>query len=580
MAEIKQLFQVTTLPGIKRDGTSLDGDSYNDGQWVRFQRGRPKKMGGFQQITNRLVGPVRDCLVWSRVAMNAIYTFSPSKVEVTLVDNNGLGSNLIDRTPAGFTANDTRIWSVDTLYNAGGSTTAVLAHASLSLSNIDDNNPQLCYYGDANGDSALASVGAIGPSGTGVSGGVFCVAPYAFFIGSDGYIQWCDANQPTVLDSGDAGDGRVTGAKLVKGLPLRSGSGPAALLWSLDSVLRMDYSGGQSLFRFSHLSSQSSILAQNSVIEYDNIYYWLGVDRFLQCNGSQVQELPNQMNINWFFDNLNYEQRQKVWAMKIPRYGEIHWHFPFGDAEECTNCVIYNVREQVWYDNAVTRSAGFYSQVFKYPVMIDSAASASTIAIELSTIVGAISVGDTVYGATSGVLGTVQEINGTTYYIDISSASSAFIELEGLIDSTSAATATITAIVPLYQSYLHEKDRDAVIGSQTSAIESYFVTADFGYPTGGSRQNDIQGLNRWTRLVRVEPDFLQDGSMSIEVTGKEFANATETVSSPYVFDSDTTKIDMREQRREIRLKFTSNEVGGHYEMGRVILHLEPGDVRS
>lgn len=580
MAEIKQLFQVTTLPGIKRDGTLLDGDQCADGQWVRFQRGRPKKMGGYQLITDRLSGPIRSNLVWSRATMNAIYSFSTSKIEMILVDNNGLGSSVIDRTPVGFTANSNYIWSVDTLYNAAGSTTAVLAHAASTGTNIDDDTPYLCYYGDASGNAAFTSVGAIGPAGTGVSGGVFCVPPYAFYIGSDGYIQWSDANQPTVLTTGDAGDGRVTGAKLVKGLPLRSGAGPAALIWSLDSVLRMDYSGGQSLFKFTHLSSQSSILAQNSVIEYDGVYFWLGIDRFLMCDGGKVQELPNQMNINWFFDNLNYTQRQKVWAMKIPRYGEIHWYFPFGSATECTNCVIYNVREQTWYDNAVTRAAGFYSQVFKYPVMSDSAPSPNEVAITLSSVSGTFAVGDTVVGVTSGTLGVIADIISSTYYISLSVPGTDFIALEGITDQTSSATATIATVADLYSSYLHEKGTDAVVGETVSAIESSFTTADFGLPTGGAQQNDIKGLNRWTRLIRIEPDFLQDEEMTVEVQGKEFANAPLTSSDPYPFDPSTTKIDMREQRREIRLKFTSNAVGGHYEMGRIILHTEPGDIRS
>ncbi len=580
MAEIKQLFQVTSLPGIKRDGTDLDGDQFIDGQWVRFQRGRPKKMGGYQLITDRLNGPIRDTLVWSRAAMNAIYNFSTSKIEMVLVDNNGLGSSVTDRTPVGFTANDNFIWSTDTIYNATGSATAVIAHASASMANIDDDTPYLAYYGDASGNAAFVSVGTIGPSGTGVSGGAFCSPPYTFYHGSDGYLQWSDANQPTVLTTGDADEVRVTGAKIVKGLPLRSGSGPGALLWSLDSVIRLDYSGGQSLFRSSHLSTQTSILSQNSVIEYDGMYFWLGVDRFLVCDGGKVSELPNQMNINWFFDNLNYAQRQKVWAMKIPRYGEIHWFFPYGDAEECTNAVIYNVREQTWYDNTLTRGSGYYSQVFQYPVMADSLPSADEVAITLSSVSGTFTVGDSVTGVTSGTQGTISDIIGSTYYIHLSNVGEEFIELEGILDNTSAATATIATVIPLYSIFLHEKGTDAVIGEAVSAIESSFTTADFGYPTGGAKQNDITGLNRWTRLIRIEPDFLQTGDMSVVVAGREFANAPETESTPYIFTPETVKIDMREQRREIVLKFTSNTTGGHYEMGRVILHTEPGDVRS
>jgi hypothetical protein len=71
MAEIKQLFTIMSLPGIKRDGTVLDGDNYSDGQWCRFQRGRPKKMGGFVRVSNQLSGPVRENLVWSRETLNA-----------------------------------------------------------------------------------------------------------------------------------------------------------------------------------------------------------------------------------------------------------------------------------------------------------------------------------------------------------------------------------------------------------------------------------------------------------------------------------------------------------------------------
>ena len=81
-------------------------------------------------------------------------------------------------------------------------------------------------------------------------------------------------------------------------------------------------------------------------------------------------------------------------------------------------------------------------------------------------------------------------------------------------------------------------------------------------------------------MVRIEPDFIQDGEMTVYITGKEFANI-DAVSSPgYNFTSETGKIDTRDQAREIRLKFVSNTQGGHYEMGRVILHLEAGDVRS
>jgi hypothetical protein len=47
-----------------------------------------------------------------------------------------------------------------------------------------------------------------------------------------------------------------------------------------------------------------------------------------------------------------------------------------------------------------------------------------------------------------------------------------------------------------------------------------------------------------------------------------------------LFDPNTNKIDMREQRRLGRLKFGSNVSGGNYQMGRVLISANFGDVRG
>ena len=90
----------------------------------------------------------------------------------------------------------------------------------------------------------------------------------------------------------------------------------------------------------------------------------------------------------------------------------------------------------------------------------------------------------------------------------------------------------------------------------------------------------MDGANKWLRLERVEPDFIQDGQMSLIVTGRPYAQIEDKDSDPYVFDPGTGKIDMKEQRRELRLKFISNTVGGNYQLGRVILNADIGDVRG
>lgn len=361
--------RLITQPGIRRDGTVLDGQFYSDGTWVRFQRGRPKKIGGYRAILSSFTGPVRGINVFSKQMQNIIHSFSTSKVEAVLVDGNGLGAAIYDRTPAGFVPQSDYIWQHDTFFDlAGSNTTVLVAHPGRNALNIDNNIATPVYYGDVTASTQLT------PLGQNIDGGVMSLQPYLILYGSNGEVRNSDVNQVTNFTSGDANIANVASTKIVKGLPYRSaGQSPGGILWSLDSVIRMSFIGAPQIFRFDTISSQSSILSSSGVIEYDGIFFWAGVDRFLSFNGT-VQEVPNQMNLNWFFDNLNFEQRQKVWATKIPRYGEIWWFYPRGTATECTHAVIYNVRENTWYDAESPRSSGYFSQVFRFPIFSDSRA--------------------------------------------------------------------------------------------------------------------------------------------------------------------------------------------------------------
>ena len=578
MPEIQKLYQITSLPGIKRDGTNLDGDNFMDGQWVRFNRARAKKMGGYQETSSNLFGPIRGLLVWSRGAFNGIVSASQSKIIQSNVDANGGSGTTYDRTPVGMPTLD-GCWTLDTMYDdaAGSQNTIIVAHRNNALSYIDELTDYPVYFGVANDTAPLTAI-----TGLSVSGGIVCIAPYLVYYGSDGLVGWSDVNQPQTLNSGDAGFDRVTGSKVVKGLPFRSGTGPSAILWSLDSVIRMDWVGGNSVFRFSTLSSQSSILSQNSVIEYDGDYFWIGIDRFLVYSGGKVQELPNQMNKNWFFDNLNYEQRQKIWVTKVPRFGEIIWFFPFGDATECNRAVVFNVLEKTWYDFQLSRTAGYYSQVFRYPVWAGDSSKRKTY-VKVDSVTGSYVAGDSVTGSTTGVACIVDSVVSSTELIIYSSSGkreTVITHGESLINNSRSGSSVVDVVQEVHSAYIHEKGVNAVTSETEQAITAYLETADFGFPTGGSQQNNIEGINRWTRLIRVEPDFVMEGDMTVQVVSREFAQQPDTYSEPFTFDSNTGKIDMRKQGRQIRLRFTSNTLNGNFEMGRVILHTEPGDVRS
>lgn len=496
---------IKSLPGIKRDGTQFEGDNYVDGQWCRFNRGLPRKIGGYQALTSTQPEVVRGMASFSQTGTQYLHLGGASTLTQLRADSQGVFTGSSNRTPAGFPSNVNTLWQFETLFNAVSGQNLLIGHPGQNLNDISNIVTSDLYYGDVTGTAPLTAGAVIDPE----AGGIVALAPYLFKFGANGRVGWSVPNAPLDFSGSGSGLAFVTGQKIVKGLPLRGGgSGPAGLLWSLDSLVRATFNT-DTIWSFDTISSETSILSSQSVIEYDSIYYWVGADRFLMFNGV-VRELPNTMNQNDFFDNLNYTQRQKVFAVKIPRWGEIWWCYPRGNAVECTHAVIYNVRENTWYDTALPttgRTAAVFAKVYNKPFMADL----------VSTATG-------------------------------------------------------------YTVWQHETGTDSINGNMILPIRSSFETSELSMLT------TEEPKDKSLRISRFEQDFVQVGNMTLTVTGRANARATNQVSSAYSFPDVASTvgeqtITLKEVRRLMRFKLESNTVGGDYQMGQCIGHIEPDDSR-
>ena len=86
-------------PGIKRDGTKFEGDFYVDGQWVRWQRGLPRKMGGYKATQKYLTEISRGFSTFSQMKYVYCHSGGRSKLERFTLDSTGNSSIVTDRTP-------------------------------------------------------------------------------------------------------------------------------------------------------------------------------------------------------------------------------------------------------------------------------------------------------------------------------------------------------------------------------------------------------------------------------------------------------------------------------------------------
>ena len=561
MAE--QIVQIKSLPGIKRDGTRFEGDQYVDGQWVRFQRGLPRKIGGYRSINKFLRGLPRALHEYTQDLLTYIHAGSANRLERFFIDGTYNTSVITDRTPlSGFTVDDGNLWQFATAYDTTNGN-QIVAQVAPNLNCICNSEGGALFVGDLLGTTALTQVTAV-PANFSATGGVVSLPPYTFAFGNDGYAAWSVPNNPSDFTGSGAGNAYITGQKVVKGMPLRGGPGnsPSGLFWSADSLIRGTYIGGTPVFQFDTISAQSSILSANSVIEYDGIFYWIGTDRFLTFNGV-VREVENNVNLNFFFDNLNYAQRQKVFAMKVPRFGEIWWCFPFGDSTEPNHAIIYNVRENSWYDCALPnggRGAGLFPAVFRKPLMTGVLADFLPIDTRVT---------EQYYGDPA-VLPSLDLSFTTSSYASYDWANAGVRITE---DGNTRITEDSGA--PQYKFWVHEVGTDEIDGLTLNPIQSYFETADISLPV-------TAGINKALQVLMLEPDFVQSGDMTVAVHGRANARSPEVETEPMMFPETAQTpqeqvVFLKTQRRQLRFRFESNTLGGDYQMGLILAHVQEGD---
>ena len=519
-------------------------------------------------------------------------------------------------------------WQFDAQFSPQGGQLSIFAHPGYNLNDIDNGVPSQVLVGNiapsiANTWNFTGLSDSAGQNPTyqpiSVDGGVTVLYPFIFVYGSHGFIannnvsstysqqNFYDWNGPL------ANQTNVSSSKIVKGMPMRGGTNsPAGLFWATDSLIRVSFNSSASsttptsqYWNYDIISSQISIMSSNAIVEMDGIYWWMGVDRFYAYNGSVVV-VPNDKNVNYLFDNINYTQRQKVWATKIPRYNEIWFFYPRGTATECTDAIIYNTKDKIWYDagqaTGSQRSCGWTTEIFPTPIWANwnydpTFSSPLTVIAHPASLPAPTTdqmyiAGDVTPQLAPGTIFAFTNENTFNQTYLVTAAQNIYNTTIGtpgvtLITFTQGQPIlTVPVGTPVYiQSggfsiWQHEFGQNEVGLNTERAIYSSITTSDISWLTGNPSQDSLVGVNRRMHLRRVEPNFLQAGTMSMTILGRKFANsAVEEDSGPYYFEPHTDKIDLRVEHRLMRLKFESNEIDGNFEMGRLMITAEYGDER-
>lgn len=355
-------------PGISRDGTNFQDEYCTDGNWIRFVSGKIRKMKGQAEVISQNVLPdgITSMDIYSTTAGARLFCTTDNEIWMYPFDTatNTLGA-AVNATPVGIAPNVNRTWQSIKFTRQGQPCIAYLA--TYNKTNIDSNTAGQLYWKSLNDNNRFVLSNITGPNANNVTGGIMYSAPFIFLYGSNGALLRSRTADPLNFDGGDSGYDSLCENKLLFGANIRGGSNaPSLLFWTANSVIYLtnvaDPNNANLPVNFQKevVTENSSVLSPRGIVQYDSMFFWLGTDRIFNYN-SIVDTVPNTINAQWFFDNIDINKRQKVFGYKITRYGEIRWAFPeivnngnaaIGNTRE----LVYNVRENSWYDTVISRT--------------------------------------------------------------------------------------------------------------------------------------------------------------------------------------------------------------------------------
>jgi len=373
-------------PGIYRNGTEYQAAGrWYDANLVRWYENTLRPMGGWRKrATGQMSGLCRGFITWRD---NSANRFIAAGTHTKLYAMNEAGT-LKEITPTGFTAG---IADAVSKTGYGYGTYGSLAYGTArpdtgtitpaTTWSMDTWGEYLVACSNADGKLYEWQLGfttptlaaAITNAPTGNKALLVTQERILFALGAGGNprkVQWCDQENNTQwTPAGDnlAGDyelatpGTLIAGKRVKGVNL---------LFTDVDVHTAQYVGAPFVYGFEKAGSGCGLISAQAVAAIDTAAIWMSKAGFWIYDG-YVKPLPSDVS-DYVFDNLNFNQASKVYAVHNSKYGEIWWYYPSSGSTENDSYVTFNYRENHWNIGLLARTAGADSGVFANPLMVST----------------------------------------------------------------------------------------------------------------------------------------------------------------------------------------------------------------
>jgi hypothetical protein len=512
-------------PGIQRDGTDFQDQYCIDGQWIRFVNGQIKKMKGNQELHKPIGVKATYLYVYNTAnGYNLIYC-SNGQVNRCITDLNTVSN---DKKVLDIQDDPARMWQATKFIGNDGQPYLALLTTLNGYGMLSTINGTLFWKSMTNDDDFQTVDSLVNLA----SGGILFSNPCLYVYGNNGTILRSRTDNPLDFKGGDSGEYKISENKLIFGASIRGGNNsPSFLFWTENSVIYLTNVADPTNtkqpvdFQREEITTNSSLMSSQSVVQYDSLFFWLGTDRVFIYNGI-VDSIKNDVNFEFFLENVDLTKRQKIYGYKVARYGEVRWAYPEKRYRNdptvgCTRELVYNVRENSWYDTAIRRDCV------------------------------------TVYEATGDIFSYGESCTNYLFKPENS-----------------------------YRSIWKQETgyNEVRLGGQQYNIPSFFTTPYFGYVAFNPAKNG-NSVDKYIVLDQIEPDFpppsnyqrTVNDELVIGVSYRKYASTPKTHITPLTYnlypDNSPGKIDLRISARFMTVTFACEYP---YNVGTILINYKEG----
>ena len=372
--------------GVYRNGTEYQSAGrWYDSNLVRWFENTLRPWGGWRKrSTSQMTGVSRGMLTW-RTNSDERYIAAGTPTKLYAMSEGGV---LKDITPTTFTSGITDA-TLKTGYGYGtyGSSAYGVARPDLGAIipattwSMDSWGEYLVACSSADGQLLEWQLGfttptkavAITNAPTSCEAVMTTAERFVFGLGASGNprkVSWCDQENNTVWTpsaTNQAGDfeinsvGSIKCGKRVRGINL---------IFTDVDVHVATYIGLPYVYSFEKAGSGCGVISSQAVAAIDTAAMWMSRSGFWIYDG-YAKPLPSDVG-DYIFQNINYNQASKVYAVHNSKYGEVIWFYPSAASNENDSYVVYNYRENHWAIGLLARTAGTDRGVFTNPLMIST----------------------------------------------------------------------------------------------------------------------------------------------------------------------------------------------------------------